>query len=95
VLPGTAMIFVGGPDSGPEAETVSLAALLIKFVVVAACCFEPPHDVNPIKAPAIKQNFVAPFIVRTSLRNRYQSDTDAFLLNAFDPIRLIFGGSNS
>src|SRR5258705_394641 len=60
------MIFVGGPDSIPEAETLSPAPSLIKLAVVAACCFEPPHEVNPIKVPAMRHNLVDPFIDRTS-----------------------------
>jgi hypothetical protein len=63
VLPGTPMILVGGPDSGPEAETVSLIKLPVVVVVVLAGCPEPPpHDANSNKAPAIKHNFVGPFI---------------------------------
>jgi hypothetical protein len=57
---------VGGPDSGPEDAIFSPAPSLIKLAVVAACCVEPPHDANPVKAAAIRHNFVVPFIDRTS-----------------------------
>jgi hypothetical protein len=68
------MIFVGGPDSGPVAEIFSPVPSLIKLAVAAACCFDPPHEVKLVKAPASKHNFIAPFMERASLSN---------LLNAF------------
>jgi hypothetical protein len=89
------MIFLGGPDSDPEAEIVTPPPLLIKLAVAAACCCDPPHEVKPGKAAAIKHNFIAPLMDGASSCSSYQGHADAFPLNAFDQNPLIFGGAIS